>query len=1248
MANEIFSKMKNQFPVTKTIAMKLVPVGETDKHIRKEGMNLIDDAVQLEEDCERLKIAADRVHRRFIETTLNGVHLKYLSDGAKDSIQEYAAIYNATELTDEEKEDKLEEIAVNLKRQIGEAFRSVGYPENPKVRNYLDALSGQYLVKDILDRETLSEQETKSLARMKLYTSYMRPYCESKSRIYDEEQDGHTIPNRIIDDNLPIHLNNVNRYHLLPEAIRDNENELFKKLSNLFAVENPDEVFSVSYASLLGNQSSIDAYNTLIGGYSTKEGEKVKGLNEFINEYNQKNGTKLSEFKQLMKQILTEKGSLSWIPKTLKDDEEAIRIAEVIAKESDEKLATIPAYGNKAESSDTACIYVKANKLNDYSHALYGIWIAAESALKKKLQGENPRRPREKDKGYTARIEKIFNSHKRFSVKDIEAAMSEYDPENASKCRFSSFVKEMMVGPYVSAQAKYAEFVGSLKNGKPDGPLGQDETTGKQGSGAYLKDYFDEMNKTFKAISFFCTGGPLQENDYEFLNSVLKPVDSIRSAYKDAYESIKGYLTKKPYKTDKTRMYFQIPGLLEGWDKKKEDLRRSVILRKDDELYLAIIPKGIKNIFDNPECREPESRLKKMEVKYLPNPHMSLPHRAFPTKSEPVFPIPAKVKKLVGSKKPVAEYDRKEVEMMVDFYKNVIKANEDWQAFGFKFKASSEYERLNDFYLDVARQNYINWYWGVSEAFVKEAVSKGELYLFRITCQDMGDCHHGKDGNYKTLLYEALSEKGNGLVRLCGGGAVYFRKASLEKKVTHPAGVPMVNKNPNTKEKTRTLCYDLYKDKRYTEDQYMLHIPLKVNPNANEKGAKYVNSLVRDIIRKNPDMYVLGINRGERNLISIAVTAPDGTIVEQKNLNVFDNFDYRRKLEEREKERNDNRRNWNAVKDIKNLKAGYLSRAIGEITNLVNKYGCIIAMENLDLAFKNSRQAFERNVYEQFERDVIGKFGLYMSKDDPDRIKNALQLTNPGTTEFERTKYIQNGIVFFVSPSWITKTDPLTGFVNRLDTRFKSVKEAEDFIGRLDDFRYSPADDRFKIAFHYDKAAPGCEAGDGQRKWVIETFGERIERIQVENAPKGTTIEKTVCLTEEMKKLLDDTGIAYEDGETLLDKLLGKTGEFYKQLYRILSLTLQNTNWNKNDREYRVIGCTANASGKFYDSRTATEKMPKDGDTNAAWNIARKTHMVLRRIREYDPLNPPCNEEGKAIPLHLAVTDAEWFNQIQN
>ena len=115
--------------------------------------------------------------------------------------------------------------------------------------------------------------------------------------------------------------------------------------------------------------------------------------------------------------------------------------------------------------------------------------------------------------------------------------------------------------------------------------------------------------------------------------------------------------------------------------------------------------------------------------------------------------------------------------------------------------------------------------------------------------------------------------------------------------------------------------------------------------------------------------------------------------------------------------------------------------------------------------------------------------------------------------------------------------------------------------------------------------------------------------------------------------------IEYKDGAELLPRMKGRSASFYRAFLDALRLTLQNTLYD--GKELHIVSCTKDASGRFFDSseRSAATGLPGDADINAAWNIARKCHMVLRNIREYMP--------GKEKGPKMVITDEEWLNEVQ-
>lgn len=1233
-----FDSMNNLFPVSKTLSFRLVPIGNTLDTIRRNGV--VEEAEQIKKDYEVLKVAADRVHKRFIEETLYKLHLKYMGEGDVDSIQEYAKAFESGD------EDIMSKCADALKTSITKAFKIVKYDEK---NTMLKALAGELLVKDILQKEPLSEKEAAALERMKRYTTFMRPYFTIRDHIYDAKEKGFTIPARVIDENLPIHLKNVKRFVLLPKDEREKLVPLFKAVSaKLDWAYELQDVFTVSAAACLSAQSAIDAYNTLIGGITLEDGTRIQGINEIVNLYNQSKTNEdgfrpLPKLEKLKKQILSDRESLSWLPEAFETDREVLGAIVKLDEEFREKIH----YANlnfqeKTNQAKTDAVLINIAKLSEYSHACTGRWDEFERCIKEALKVQNPPDAREKENDYNGRINKLYSKMKSISVGELYNIVGKHSVSEQTPKYLDWYVHDKLVTPLVKAETDFKAMMDYIGSMGPDVKLGQTHRDEKENARTYIRTWLDDLMDARRAAEVFCTGDGTVTPDPAFYDTVVSPLCDFADTLVPLYNKIRNYLTRKPYSTNKIKLYFGTPTLLEGWDRNKEKDNRSILLQDAKNKYLAILPAHAKKLFEDKRAYDESSDMKRMSLKLIPGPFKTFPHVGFSAKGIPFYKPSQAVLDLYNSPKAVKDYSKNEVAIMVDYYKHLLATYPEWADMPFELKLTEEYGTLNEFFVDVERQAYCMSWKGVSRPFIERAVERGDLYLFKIDCMDMSENHHGIDSNPKAILDEAFSSRNaaDTAIRILGKAAIYFRRASLPAHVTHPAGIPIRNKNPRSKNGTRTLPYDLIKDRRFTEDQFNLHIPFLLGPKNDKEGEYNVNSGVREIIKANPGMYVLGINRGERNLVSIAVTAPDGRIVEQRHLNVFDNFDYREKLASVEKERLEARRDWNAITGIKNIKAGYLSRVIGEIVQLVKKYNCVVALENLDMEFKRGRQQFEKNIYQQFECDLVNRLSLLMDKHNEDRTKNTLQLAAPGKTPEERTRYPQNGIVFFMNPSWITKTDPLTGFVNRLNTYYTSGKKTQELLDRFDSFRYLPEEKMFALTFRYSNVSPGKETG-ADHPWTVYTHGKRNK----ENRESRTF--DIVDVTMEMENAFISENIEYKDGAELLPRIKGCSAVFYKAFLEALRLTLQNTMYD--GKELRIVSCTKDASGGFYEGgeKYAAKGLPADADINAAWNIARKCHMVLRNIREFVP-GVTLDIEGKiARGPRMIVTDEDWLREVQ-
>ena len=352
--------------------------------------------------------------------------------------------------------------------------------------------------------------------------------------------------------------------------------------------------------------------------------------------------------------------------------------------------------------------------------------------------------------------------------------------------------------------------------------------------------------------------------------------------------------------------------------------------------------------------------------------------------------------------------------------------------------------------------------------------------------------------------------------------------------------------------------------------------------------------------------------------------------------------DYQKLLNKKEKDRDEARKNWTSVENIKELKEGYISQVVHKICELVIKYDAVIAMEDLNFGFKRGRFPVEKQVYQKFENMLISKLNLLIDKKaEPTEnggLLRAYQLTN----KFDGVnKAKQNGIIFYV-PAWDTsKIDPATGFVNLLKPKYTSVPEAKKLFETIDDIKYNTNTDMFEFYIDYGKF-PRCNS-DFKKSWTVCTNSSRI--LTFRNKEKNNMWDnKQIVLTDEFKSLFNEFGIDYKDN--LKSSILNISNtDFYRRLIKLLSLTLQMRNsitGSTLPEDDYLISPVANKSGEFYDSRNykgTNAALPCDADANGAYNIARKALWAINVLKD-----TPDDMLNKA---KLSITNAEWLEYTQ-
>ena len=1228
---KVIDNFINRYPLSKTLRFSLIPIGKTEENFN--DRLLLEEDKQRAEDYEKVKKYIDRYHKVFIESVLADFYL--------EDISSYALLYYKNDKSEKDLKE-MEKIEGNMRKSISKAFKGN--------KIYKDIFSKD-MIESILPDFLTDEEEKSSVRKFQKFSTYFVGFNSNRENIYADDIQ-QSIAYRCINDNLPKFLDNIKSFKKIITSLGDKE--ILSIGENIELPHNVSifDAFEYDYFNFALSQAGIDLYNELLGGYSKQDGTKIQGINEKVNLYNQqvaKNDKtkRLPLLKPLYKQILSEHESVSFIPEKFKSDNETIAAVkgfyETIAIECINEINKV---FSEFKSYDMNGIYISSGvSVTDISNSVFGKWNAVIDSWNEEYEKVKPLKKGKNPETYYEEERKVYNKIKSFSISELQRLG---DKNKTDECigNIAGFIENGVKEKIELVKKAYFEAKNLLNSNyeeEYDKKLCANET-----AIGILKTLLDSIKDLERFIKPLRGTGKEENKDEYFYGSFINIYDNL-SLIDAIYDKVRNYATQKPYSKDKIKLNFQNPQLLGGWDRNKERDYRTVLLTKNNKYYLAVMDKADSSVFVAPPESNGSDSYKKVEYKLLPGPNKMLP-KVFFANSNIEFYSPSdeilRIRKEESFKKGT-NFNKKDCDKFIDFFKKSIEKHPEWSNFGFEFSPTENYKDISEFYNEVKKQGYSIKYVNVPDSYIDELVENGKIYLFQIYNKDFseGKTKSGTD-NLHTLYFKMLFDERNLkdiVYQLNGGAEIFYRQASIKdkEKIIHPANQPIENKNSNNKKKTSIFTYDMIKDKRFTKRQFSLHVPITLNFKAD--GQTFLNNDVRQAVKDAKENYVIGIDRGERNLLYYCVINSKGEIVEQRSLNKMEGYncyvDYQELLDKREKERDKARKNWGTVENIKDLKEGYLSQVIHEICNLVIKYDAIIAMEDLNFGFKKGRFKVEKQVYQKFENMLITKLNYLVDKNtDPCEnggLLKAYQLTNK-VDGVNRGK--QNGIIFYVPAYLTSKIDPTTGFVDLLKLKYTSVVDSVKFTESLDDIRYNPESDMFEFDLDYSKY-PRCSS-IYKKKWTLHSNGKRI-RTYINPNKNNQWDNEEIKITDEFKSLFEKFEIDYTRN-IKVSIINNDKKEFHKQFIKLMALVMQmrNSETGNVDKDY-LISPVKNSTGEFYDSNNYTEDspLPCNADANGAYNIARKALWAVDVIKE--------TEDDKLRDVKLSISNADWFEYTQ-
>ena len=408
-----------KYSLSKTLRFRLIPVGKTLENFKNK--KLLDEDMTRAENYEKVKLYMDRKHKAFIDRILQAVKLENLS--------EYIELYYIKNKTDKQKKD-IDVFENAFRKQIAAAFKN---DEERKL------LFGEKMIKEVLPSFLEDEEEIKIVNTFNRFTTYFTGFYENRKNMYSADSKSSSIAYRCIDENLPRFLDNAETFRKIAISLpKENFIELTEKLS--LADGFIEREFLPESFNFVLSQSGIDEYNLLLGGKTlTENGEKVKGLNEYINLFNQQHNKeeKLPHFKPLRKQILSDRQSESFIPEAFSSDNELITSIKIFfeGESSDsgyrKTIENTKRLFYNLESYGMSEIFISAGAdLSGFSARAAKSWSAVRDAWIKKYDRVHSDKDK-KQKKYKENRDKKYKTIKSFSLSEIQSYIrnTEFDGE---------------------------------------------------------------------------------------------------------------------------------------------------------------------------------------------------------------------------------------------------------------------------------------------------------------------------------------------------------------------------------------------------------------------------------------------------------------------------------------------------------------------------------------------------------------------------------------------------------------------------------------------------------------------------------------------------------------------------------------------------------------------------------------------------------------------------------------------------
>ncbi len=802
------NRFTNLFPITKTLRFELRPQGETLKYIKKRG--IIDTDTERAKDYTTVKTIIDEYHKDFISRALSTFKIN------DDLLVSFFDQFCSSKPNIED----IQKIQSSLYNDISKHLLSQSESKGSKPK-----LFNKELICELLPLFEQDKTKLNIIKKFDQFTTYFKGFNENRKNIYNGEGKHGSIAYRLINENLKLFAQDILRFKKVAPNIKSKiaqlNNDFSHEINLKWAITDISLIFDIKFFNNLLTQGDIDLYNAILGA-KVDEKNHIQGLNQYINLYNQQNKSKLPTLDVLYKQILSDKESLSWLPDKFENDNDAIVTLKNYCEslKENETLLTLQRILNYITEFDLNHIYISEKYITRLSKDAFDNWATLKSIIHQTNQGS-------------------------YSIAELDKYITEYNNtrENEPLTTISEYFSRI--------KKPFNHYNECLNNAKSilDATHETNDVFDNEESTHIMRELGDSIISIRRLSSYVLGNGNETLKDDIFYGHLIPIADTL-NIFSKIYDKMRNRATKKPYSTEKIKLNFNCSTLLDGWDKNKEKDNLCVILRKDGRYFLGIMDNDSKNTFTKKQLPNDGDYYEKMEYKQIPTTSGigGFIRKCFGVTQKLGWNCPSSCLnsdgKIIIKDSEVSNNLQELIDCQKEFFNTYEKDGVRYRDFyNYKFADSSKYDSLKSFYTDVEQQSYKIIFSKISTTFIDSLVKNGELYLFEIYNKDFSPNSRGRK-NLHTMYWEALfsEENLNELkYKLNGKAEIFYRKASLKAdpdNPTHKKCVPV--KLRSNEMRTKTFAYDLQKDKRFTTDKFLFHVPITLN--AQSKSRETINN----------------------------------------------------------------------------------------------------------------------------------------------------------------------------------------------------------------------------------------------------------------------------------------------------------------------------------------------------------------------------------------------------------------------